>query len=690
MTSNPMVLSITDLFEEACTYRVPIYQRAYAWESGEIETLLDDIRSAANRGTPYYLGSLVVARHNDEQNTYEVIDGQQRLTTLYLLMAVLRHIPDNYEGAALPKWNMRLQYECRDEYEQVLKQCWHGASLEQLTSTIAQAGSSVQAKMCRPLLDGYRIIYQYMKTPDKWINTSYLLGNVKLVRDELPSETDFNRYFEIMNTRGVQLRPEDIVKARLMSAVHSQTDREAIGRIWDICSDMDHYMQACATTGERDRWFGKDWSSCPPDDWSQLIDGCDCGDVIAGSNDIRAFNDVLGEACLMNHSQRIQETQPTTQVEDEGESYRSIISFPGFLMHVLRIHCGDESVPLDDAELLNAFDKTVFNTSQEEDMAARNTKQFTATLLRCRFLFDNYIIKSHSDSGAPLDAAEWTLRRYASSATRGKRTHYFANMFADGCQREVVMIQSMFQVTETGNNHKNALYSILQWVWKRGHIGGRDFLQELRRQSQRRLKKTLNLESGQTEGDWQSRICAVVNRGVGTEHFIFNYLDYVLWSLLSPERDTPSISAVMTGEGQLIAERVREAWKEYAAASENYGEAQRLDCSRFRFRYRNSVEHFFPQHPLSGEKAPADVDSFGNLCLMTVRENSRRNNLDPMEKIRHFNVGQQSLKFQFMVGKAVGEGGWSRAQIEEQTTLWVRLLGVLAGDGDAASDGAAV
>lgn len=146
----------------------------------------------------------------------------------------------------------------------------------------------------------------------------------------------------------------------------------------------------------------------------------------------------------------------------------------------------------------------------------------------------------------------------------------------------------------------------------------------------------------------------------------------------------------MTGEGQLIAERVREAWKEYAAASENYGEAQRLDCSRFRFRYRNSVEHFFPQHPLSGEKAPADVDSFGNLCLMTVRENSRRNNLDPMEKIRHFNVGQQSLKFQFMVGKAVGEGGWSRAQIEEQTTLWVRLLGVLAGDGDAVSDGAAV
>lgn len=67
-------------------YIVPIYQRNYAWGKDEIELLIQDILEALNKNESknYYIGSLVVSKRKDG---YEVIDGQQRLTTLKLLLS---------------------------------------------------------------------------------------------------------------------------------------------------------------------------------------------------------------------------------------------------------------------------------------------------------------------------------------------------------------------------------------------------------------------------------------------------------------------------------------------------------------------------------------------------------------------------------------------------------------------------
>ncbi|RYQ20923.1 hypothetical protein PG2001B_0158 [Bifidobacterium pseudolongum subsp. globosum] len=719
MTGKPAVLSIAELFGEGCVYRVPIYQRAYAWDTDEIETLLDDIRRAISHDTQYYLGSLVVARRDSERNeaVYEVIDGQQRLTTLYLLMAVLRH--GNDDNA----WNMQLEYECRAES--------YGALLEQLRASGepdqpedsgvgVQDGPSDQEKqekreememMRRPLIKGYQCIRQYLEKPGQQINPEKLRTNVRIIRDELPSGTDLNRYFEIMNTRGVQLRPQDVIKARLMSSVASSpADCETIGRIWDVCSDMGRYMQCLATPDERTRWFGEDWSSVPPDDWNRLV-----GETAPDNNgsydgSVKSFKKVLHEALNNEPTQAEQQTQTGVQSDDEAERHRSIISFPSFLMHVLRIYSDgksdtpddDQKVPLDDAELLRVFDDKVVEiyseasrgsessegseTSGDGNSAENNAKRFAATLLQCRFLFDNYIIKTHIDSAAPSDAAEWTLKCY--KGNRKERSYYLANTFSDEVQQqELIMIQSMFQVTEAGNNYKNALYAMLQWLWNAKTIDGSVFLQVIREYARGRLEGELrskDLKNAPTDG-CQSHIPKAVNRGVGTERFIFNYLDYALWELLthtddsSQEEDGSTASIFGTDERPAVASDVCTRWKEYASQTARPdGGTQTLDCRQFRFRYRNSVEHFSPQHPLGGGDAPGNVNDFGNLCLLTVRENSRRNNLDAMEKIRHFNVAQQSLKFQFMVGQAQKENTWGERQINEQTELWIRLLDALS------------
>lgn len=78
----------------------------------------------------------------------------------------------------------------------------------------------------------------------------------------------------------------------------------------------------------------------------------------------------------------------------------------------------------------------------------------------------------------------------------------------------------------------------------------------------------------------------------------------------------------------------------------------------FRFRYRKSVEHFYPVQP---ERDPLPIDvvnQFGNLCIMGRDENSRRSNLMPKAKINQYLSSDQSLKFQLMALDAIEADAW--------------------------------
>ena len=84
---------------------VPAYQRGYRWGEVEVTNLLDDI-SMSNYGKPYYLQPIVVKKHGDE---WELIDGQQRLTTLFLIFQYMKHEKLQRRGA---KYSLR--YETRE------------------------------------------------------------------------------------------------------------------------------------------------------------------------------------------------------------------------------------------------------------------------------------------------------------------------------------------------------------------------------------------------------------------------------------------------------------------------------------------------------------------------------------------------------------------------------------------------
>ena len=75
-------LSVKKLFDGDNRYIIPIYQRNYAWDIEEVNQLINDIKN--HDGNNYYLGALTVKKRAD--NAFEVIDGQQRLTTLFLIL----------------------------------------------------------------------------------------------------------------------------------------------------------------------------------------------------------------------------------------------------------------------------------------------------------------------------------------------------------------------------------------------------------------------------------------------------------------------------------------------------------------------------------------------------------------------------------------------------------------------------
>src|ERR1041384_764211 len=90
------------VFSDEFRFTIPGYQRPYAWTTEQAGEMFDDLLSAATNGRtredtdPYFLGSVVLVKTENDANA-EVVDGQQRLTTLTVLLSALRlHVADGF------------------------------------------------------------------------------------------------------------------------------------------------------------------------------------------------------------------------------------------------------------------------------------------------------------------------------------------------------------------------------------------------------------------------------------------------------------------------------------------------------------------------------------------------------------------------------------------------------------------
>jgi len=269
-------ISIKDTFAEDMWYSIPNYQRPYVWGDDQISSLLDDIAFAAEN-TPdaqYFLGSLVLhcLKKNRDGTAYmenSVLDGQQRLTTLYMLHAVIRDLTQNnkrqkscaetifQEGDpddGIPE-RMRLEFEIRSDVSDFVVQYIknEGGTLEdQRLKELVEKSSNVSI---RNMANALLIIHQWLNAPQNLnidVLYPYLRTKVILIYVASGQLEDAFRLFTVLNDRGIKLRSSDILKARNLSEIDDKNIQSRYALFWEelegeLGEDFDQFLSYLRT-----------------------------------------------------------------------------------------------------------------------------------------------------------------------------------------------------------------------------------------------------------------------------------------------------------------------------------------------------------------------------------------------------------------------------------------------------------
>ena len=610
MVETHISLSVNRLLNED-TYAIPLYQRNFAWTYDEIEQLLNDVADAfqENRDN-YYIGTLVVNKEND---IFKIIDGQQRTTALNLIALALKH---EFGFDRLKAVN--LTFPARKKSNKNIQDLFSKKKILEGDENELTRGYGYARDALKKVLEERQL------NPQSFVD--YLFEKVIIFRSILPEDLDLNLYFERFNSRGEQLEAHEILKAQMMSKFgEDQEMAQKFARIWDACAEFDKPVASqfkmrrkrADDFQERERIFGWHFTNYS---FHNIYN-----DIDFHQNERRKLSDILGKKI----------NEKNIEVEKDFGDYTTIIDFPTFLLHVLAIAEGKKTdeIQLDDKKLLALFD--IKNKDKTWVI------EFSEFLLRIKHIFDNYIVRNSNMDSSSRNKDEWFLQKgtYYEYQPNGKaKEHYIVeerftkNTFSDSeINQNIILLQSMFAVTFTANRDSRWLYEILQFLFNNiEELNQTEFASQfkdfLEKMAVRYAEESLFDKDGNIKRYGAIRV------------YDFNFIDYVLWKNCSDLK----------------------------------GKYSSVEFEDFKFTYRRSIEHWFPQHPNSDEIFEKIDDkflhSFGNLCIITDSQNSKFGNLVPIAKYNQWQdiFYRQSLKLQMMAEiTSKKDSGWGLKQITE-------------------------
>lgn len=586
-------IAVSDLFANV-TYQIPIYQRNYAWTEKQIIQLIEDIEGSIDSSDKnYFLGNLIV--NQVDNNVYEVIDGQQRLTTLYLL--------EKFLGVSFAKEALR--FEAREKSNR---------TLAYINNNNKSPLELIDELSSPEILNGFQVIKsyfnQYKINEDSFIQK---LNRVFLVRVQVPLNIDLNHYFEIMNTRGEQLELHEIAKAKLLEALENDHDKNTAALIWEKCSDMNSYVQMNFNISVRNKIFKEDWSSLAEsiNDFDSVKNEIEVDKVSA---DRKSLNEILKENKIRGAS--------SVKSDEENERFESTISFPNFLLQVNAVirKLGEEDASLDDKHFLT-------NLSWAWETPAK-AKDFLFHLLKCRVLFDKFVLKREFARDYK-ETGKWSLQRlekYRDNKKNSDKPKYVGTLGDEGNDnKKLRTLQSCLRITYTSPKTMHWITLVLSKLLENADVDLIDVLEDYCK------KKVIN-------SDYKNR------SGFGFERIVFSYLDYLIY------RDGYAY------DGKAIISQLQDDWH---------------------FQFRNSIEHFQPQNPDEADRwIQKDLNEFGNLALITVSGNSKFSNLPPAGKINSYpSIINQSLKLKIMEQMMrLGDGNWTKEIANKHKEEMFRII----------------
>lgn len=229
---------ISEVLEGSHQIEVPDYQREYAWGKDQWSELWDDIFALTRSRDHHFIGSIVVIeRKGDQIKKLELVDGQQRLTTISIILCAIRNRfrkdNDHSEIAELVESFLKIQSRTTGEGYQKLKlNKFHNPDYQKVLednvdlledSQIGEAFEYYQNKLNEVDIEKVQEIYDE------------LINSVSLVQIECSSEISAFRLFESLNDKGLDLSAVDLVKNRLFMEANenSDIDEQRVKELWE-------------------------------------------------------------------------------------------------------------------------------------------------------------------------------------------------------------------------------------------------------------------------------------------------------------------------------------------------------------------------------------------------------------------------------------------------------------------------
>jgi hypothetical protein len=618
-------LSLYEIYNgDKTIYEVPIYQRNFAWEKDEIFALIQDVFDAytAHKQT-YFIGTLVSFHKGDQ--VYEVIDGQQRLTTINLILVALEISIQN-----------KLTYRARKKSNDTIQ------SLPSIDIDEKDYGIEKGYKFTK---DAINEIVPTINIADF---KNYFQHRVHLIHYHVPKDIDLNHYFEIMNSRGEQLEKHEIIKARLIENLNDG-DKSKFNRLWEYCSEMNVYIQQQYRDSEI---FGKSHFEFK----LKLFDDLPKVESYKGT---RSIKDLIDDKGIYDQLDKL----------DKIDTFQPVIDFSNLLLIVLKItrneesNFSPESLILDDKELIREFNKV--------NVDEKFVKRFGFNLLQAKYFLDNYIVH-HSNEDDTLENNPWKLQCWHKEG----RNEYLKNLDeGNNFQHKLVQLLSMFEVSFTARQRKNYLFYCLLHLFGNRDISeyckfvssladkyfkdvylDADRLNQINTPNSGSFDEAVLVKNALDTTSHNENLSFNAIYGDGTEEskgiplFIFNYIDYKIWEIYAYK-----LRGIKTKEG----DEVRTAF------------FNALGCSDFGLkvfeqfyfsRTRRSLEHYYPTANatgLNGALNKEQINCLGNYAMIGSEANSSGSNWSPKTKLDHYldasgkikQVSVASIKFMIMMQK---------------------------------------
>ncbi|MDQ7046909.1 MAG: DUF262 domain-containing HNH endonuclease family protein [Sulfurovum sp.] len=484
--------SIKEIVE---SFSIPIYQRPYAWGTNEVKLLLEDFYNAyisrflaklktlnwtsnpmdltledwnyqynvfcnnSSDKADYYIGNIVTFPN---RNKLDIVDGQQRFTTLFLI-------------GVISEWdsNIKLDYEIRENDREFLN------TIKQKDLDKNDKYQNINAN----LMENLKFINTFFDKKENSTNfKEWIYSNVKFVLTKLNDQIDVNKYFEVMNDRGVQLEKHHILKANLLRNI-DEDEQKKYAKIWDYCSDMNVYLEDNILKDELNEDKIKEVRK------SILSSSLEKFDDDSKKDKLNILEIIQKDKKEINDDAKKAKTTKKNQ-------YKSIISFEIFLLHIYKI-CKDNNITINDSNLLEVI------KADELD-----SKKFIKNILEYRILFDYFIFKRDKEQKPYLRIVDCD--------------------FGIKENAELLQIELLFEITSSKFN-----------LWLT------DFLKEVKEYKDDKntdiFKLVESLEHKDKDNSKRRKAGenfeSILNQGTSTPHYWFHKLDYLLWKDYKNEKE---------------------------------------------------------------------------------------------------------------------------------------------------------